>query len=57
MAANNGNGNTPIRHIRVPNDVWLAALEAAHENGTSVAAILNATLRRYVKRHGGKANP
>jgi hypothetical protein len=42
---------TPLRNVRVPDDVWQAALAATAYNGTTVTAVVVAALERYVKRH------
>lgn len=41
-------GDTP-RAIRIPDDLWLAALERARANGDTVSAIVRDALRRYVR--------
>ncbi len=40
---------TPIRTVRVPDDVWQAAQERAAEKGESVSAVIVRALRRYGK--------
>lgn len=39
---------TPIRAIRIPDDVWRAALEKARAEGTTVTAVVVDALRRFV---------
>jgi antitoxin component of RelBE/YafQ-DinJ toxin-antitoxin module len=46
--------NTPIRHIRIPDEVWDAARTATESNGTTIAAVINAALRKYITRHTPK---
>ncbi len=41
---------TPVRGVRVPDDLWLAAQEKAERDGTSVSAVIVAALGRYVRR-------
>lgn len=41
---------TPLRNVRVPNDVWKAAQERAEAEGTTVSAAIVAFLIRYAKR-------
>jgi hypothetical protein len=41
---------TPLRNVRVPDDLWSAALVAADANGTTVSAVVIAALERYVAR-------
>ncbi len=38
------------RNIRIEDDLWLAALEATAEEGTTISDVLRADLERYVKR-------
>ena len=42
--------NTMPRSLRIPEDVWMAAVAKAKEEGTSVTAVVTAALRRYLKR-------
>lgn len=35
--------------VRVPDDLWAAALERAAERGESVSAVVRRALRRYVR--------
>lgn len=39
---------TPQRSIRIPDDEWAAAREAAEREGTTVSDVVRAALRRYV---------
>lgn len=39
---------TPIRNVRVPDDVWQAAVERAATEGTTVSAVILGALREYV---------
>lgn len=41
---------TPLRNVRVPDDVWQAAQAAAAANGTTVSAVIVDRLERYVAR-------
>lgn len=50
MAARTGQGNTPVRTIRVPDDVWTAALAEAARRDESVSEAVVRFLRRYGKR-------
>ena len=38
------------RSLRIPDDVWLAAVAKAKDEGTTVTAVVIAALRRYLKR-------
>lgn len=46
-AARTGRGNTPIRAIRVPEDVWRAAQAEAELRGESVSEAVVRFLKRY----------
>ncbi len=51
-------GKTPLRNLRVPDDLWQAALAKARAEGRTLTDVLVAYLRRYVaapprKRDGG----
>lgn len=39
--------NTPQRSIRVPDEVWYAALERAEQEGITLTSLLINTLRSY----------
>lgn len=39
--------NTPLRAIRVPDDLWSAALERAAERDENVTAVIIKALTRY----------
>lgn len=41
--------HTPPRSVRVPDDVWDKATARAKAEGTTVTAIILATLTRYAK--------
>lgn len=41
---------TMPRSLRIPEDVWLAAVAKAKAEGTTVTAVVTAALRRYLKR-------
>jgi len=42
---------TPARSIRIPDEVWIPALDTALRRGEKVPQIVTEALRRYVKRH------
>ena len=44
-------GSIPNRAIRIPDDEWQAAQEAARANSETVSEIVRRALRRYVKRN------
>jgi hypothetical protein len=41
-------GKTPLRNLRVPDDIWTAALAKARAEGRSLTEVIVAYLRRYV---------
>ena len=43
-------GRTPKRNIRVPDEIWQAALDRAAENGETVTAVVVRALKRYAAR-------
>ena len=43
-------GETTPRAIRIPDDLWQAALEKAEANGDTVSDVVRRALERYVKR-------
>lgn len=43
-------GKTPIRGIRVPDDLWAAAKEEAAAEGRSLTDVIVSDLHRYVTR-------
>ena len=42
--------STPLRSLRINADVWHAAVAKARAEGTTVTAVVEAALRRYLKR-------
>ena len=47
LKARPGNGNTPLRAMRIADDIWQAARKRASAEGTTVTAVVVAFLRRY----------
>jgi hypothetical protein len=41
-------GETPVRHIRVADDVWLAAATKAFDRGETISGVVNRMIREYV---------
>jgi hypothetical protein len=41
---------TPSRNVRVPDDLWQAALAKAALQGTTVSDVVRLALERYVRR-------
>jgi hypothetical protein len=39
---------TPLRNVRVADDLWSAARERALQNGTTLSAVIVDALERYV---------
>ncbi len=42
--------HTPLRNVRVSDELWDAAKVRAAEDGTTVSALVNAFLQEYVDR-------
>ena len=42
---------TPTRHIRIPDDEWLAAQRAAVARGETVTDAIRRSLRRYATQY------
>ena len=38
------------RAVRIPDDLWKAALDRAHANGETLSEVVRRALERYVKR-------
>jgi predicted HicB family RNase H-like nuclease len=45
---NQPRADNPARPVRVEDELWQAAKEAAAEDGTSVSAVIRDALERYV---------
>jgi hypothetical protein len=43
-------GKTPLRNIRVPDDLWAAAKEEAAAEGRTLTDVIVSDLHRYVNR-------
>jgi predicted transcriptional regulator len=48
-------GETPIRHVRVPDVLWEQVGEIAREQGRTVTAVVLEALEKHVQRHRRKA--
>ena len=42
-------GETPKRYFRVPDELWNPALAKARDEHTTLTAVLNEALRRYLR--------
>lgn len=40
---------TPLRNVRVPDDLWQAAMAKALERGESLSEVIRRALEKYVK--------
>ena len=47
-------GKTPVRNLRVVNEVWEPALEAAREQGGTITDVITQFLRWYLRMPGAK---
>ncbi len=55
IKADKGSGRyhvTPVRKVRVPDELWRRALARAEEEGTSVSAVIVRALEEWVERRG-----
>lgn len=43
---------TRLRNVRVEDDLWQRAKDAADKRNESLSEVIRAALERYVKRHG-----
>lgn len=43
-------GKTPLRNVRVPDELWAAAMAEAKEEGRSLTDVIVSDLHRYVNR-------
>ena len=41
---------TPLRSVRIPDDVWNAAREKAEREGVTLSSVILAALTRYARR-------
>ena len=51
MPGKDGYERIPHRTIRVPDEEWRAAQDAARRRGESLSEVIRAALRRYAKRN------
>lgn len=47
---------TPIRGVRIPDDLWQEALRIAHDRGETVSEVVRRALERYVREWPGHDN-
>jgi len=48
-------GKTPVRNVRISDDIWFAALERAHSEGKDLSVVIREMLKRYGNRRGLRA--
>lgn len=41
-------GKTPVRNLRVPDEIWEPALAKAHEEGRTLTDVIKDFLREYI---------
>lgn len=46
---------TPHRTIRVPDDLWDAAMRVAHDRGESLSDVIRDCIRDYVRKYGPRS--
>lgn len=44
-------GRTPIRNVRIPDDVWKPALDLAKARGETLTSVIETALKRYLARY------
>lgn len=44
-------GSTKIRHVRVPDRIWIAAAERAENEGAKISEVVRDLLRDYANGH------
>lgn len=50
-------GKTPVRNVRVPDDIWHAAQEKAEDEGRTLTEVIVTYLRRYISAPSRGAKP
>lgn len=50
-------GDTPLRNVRVDDELWAEAKAATNANGTNPSEVMRRALIRYVKTHPVDAEP
>lgn len=45
---------TPLRNVRVDDELWAAAMAAAEARGESLSEAIRQFLKRYAKQNGSK---
>lgn len=49
-------GVTPVRNLRVSDDVWERALAIARRNGETITAVIVRALEAYIAKHDDTAD-
>lgn len=44
-------GVTPVRNLRVPDDIWNIALKIARRKGETITSVITDALKRYIGRN------
>lgn len=48
---------TPLRAVRIPDEVWESAKQIAEKRGETVTAVVVRSLRRYTRRYSANLSP
>ena len=48
---------TPLRNIRIDDELWQAAAEVANERQESLSEVMRQFLRDYIATHGANTEP
>lgn len=57
MARPSSGGPTPVRHIRLGDEIWEPVERAAKEDGTTATAIVKAALAEYMAKRARLRRP
>lgn len=44
-------GHTKIRHVRIPDNIWIAAAQRAENDGMTISEVTRELLRDYANGH------
>lgn len=50
-------GPAKVRHVRVRDDIWTAALTLAHDQGHTLSDVIRSLLREWLRDHGREVAP
>lgn len=44
-------GNTPLRAVRIPDEIWIPAKEIAAREGETLSEVIRRALTEYIDKH------